>query len=702
MFGKSFSNEAVEIAVKYIRLFDDNPDELFDLHEPQQLTQSWPNSENEIFDFRDTYNKDTNFVRLSFGLGVISVITQHFFDGKTKHLTAYEKAVVISAFNRGFLVNFGKSVYRTYSNPKYEGSQFYLFGKLWGKKYYINKFIQSGISLNEATKVLKAKKQYQEMKFSDPEGAFDIASEAGIPAKEHLDWCNSFVLRIEKEFENNGEFTTEFISYLSSLEGNSESFRKSREGKKLYHISSNHTIEDIYRTLNKILSREMHSELIKFFDNGYTFARVSNLESYLDEVDENYLETNFSDSAYAEDENDDINLVSTYAPTFNIDKRYEKYLELWEFEQNRPQSKIFSEVFSDRISKLDFENFDFRKIEEGEFKEALKLRFQEDLAFILEIFGSIYHLLKDQNINAKIGFKVPCDPVVDDAITSYPEYIRQPFFGLKNKIIANENNFSFQMVGQNFPIFGRSIVHSNLSLNISIEFERYDDEFEIDDDDFETNGEWSDLMELDLSIASKFTHEEILDKDFDSGSFYLAQELKSTSRELEHKFVNSGPNYFKRLPDLIEDWKSKDYHFKSDEREVYNHLMANQQELTDDDLQQDALYFFNHEDFVVNTHSPSDINWDAIFSLYSDSNKRRSKLNDEHGWFYDDFELEQLERFAKLGVPINPKQLRKGLGVLPVSIKIAMRMERLFAQLGDKHYVTNNFKDLLYKIDERG
>jgi hypothetical protein len=130
--------------------------------------------------------------------------------------------------------------------------------------------------------------------------------------------------------------------------------------------------------------------------------------------------------------------------------------------------------------------------------------------------------------------------------------------------------------------------------------------------------------------------------------------------------------------------------------------MAKRQELTDDELQQDALYFFNHEDFVVNTHSPIDIDWDAIFSIYSDSNKRRSKLMDEHGWFYDDFELEQLERFAKLGVPINSQKLRRGLGALPVSIKIAMRMERLFAQLGDKHYVTNNFKDLLYKIDERG
>ena len=562
------------------------------------------------------------------------------------------------------------------------------------------------MDLNAATKLLEANVRYQEMKFYDPERALEIASEAEITVKEHLEWCNSFVLRIEKEFDNNGEFNADFLRYLSSLEGNLDSLRKN---KKIHYISSNYTIEEIYRALNKILSREMHSELVEFFDNGYIRAQVSNAASILDEMDENYLQTSFSDSACAEellaeakDEDKDDQSHPAYAPQLNIDKRYSKYLELWEFEQSRTQSKIFSEAFSDQISKLDFENFDFRKIEEGDFKEALKLRFQEDLEFIFEIFGSIYHLLKDQNINAKIGFKVPCDPVLDDEITSYPEYIRQPFFGLKNKIIANENNFSFQMVDQNFPIFGRSIVHSNLSLNISIEFERYDDEFEIDDDEFETNGEWSDLIELDLSIASKFTHEEILEKDFDSGSFYLAQELKSISRELERKFVNSGPNYFKRLPDLIEDWKSKDYRFKSNEREVYNHLMANEQELTDDDLQQDALYFFNHEDFVVNTHSPSDINWDALFSIYGNSNKRRSKLMDEHGWFYDDFELEQLERFSKLGVPINPQKLRKGLGVLPVSIKIAMRMERLFAQLGDKHYVTNNFKDLLYKIDERG
>ena len=86
MFNKSFSNEAVEIAVKYIRLFDDNPDALFDLHEPQKIFQSWPNLQHEN-DFRKVYNNELSFdVRLSFGLGVISAITQNFFDGKTKHM----------------------------------------------------------------------------------------------------------------------------------------------------------------------------------------------------------------------------------------------------------------------------------------------------------------------------------------------------------------------------------------------------------------------------------------------------------------------------------------------------------------------------------------------------------------------------------------------------------------------------------------
>ena len=37
---------------------------------------------------------------------------------------------------------------------------------------------------------------------------------------------------------------------------------------------------------------------------------------------------------------------------------------------------------------------------------------------------------------------------------------------------------------------------------------------------------------------------------------------------------------------------------------------------------------------------------------------------------------------------------------MPISLLIALRMERFFAQLGDNYYNDNEFENLLYEIDE--
>ena len=82
--------------MKYIRLFDDNSSALFDLYEPQKLVQSLRNPQNEISDFRNTYNNDSNFdVRLSFGLGVISEINQYYFDGKISNVQIWNFVLVL-------------------------------------------------------------------------------------------------------------------------------------------------------------------------------------------------------------------------------------------------------------------------------------------------------------------------------------------------------------------------------------------------------------------------------------------------------------------------------------------------------------------------------------------------------------------------------------------------------------------------------
>ena len=152
-------------------------------------------------------------------------------------------------------------------------------------------------------------------------------------------------------------------------------------------------------------------------------------------------------------------------------------MELWEFERELPRSKVFSDDYIKDRLKLDFKNIDFRKIKNKPFKEALvDFKFGEDLGLIFEIFGFVYHLLKDQGVDARIGVRTPCDPTDSEDILSYPDYERQPFFGLKNKILSNDNCFSFSMVPNDFPRFGRSIILSNLSFKISIEYKDDEDE----------------------------------------------------------------------------------------------------------------------------------------------------------------------------------------------------------------------------------
>ena len=109
---------------------------------------------------------------------------------------------------------------------------------------------------------------------------------------------------------------------------------------------------------------------------------------------------------------------------------------------------------------------------------------------------------------------------------------------------------------------------------------------------------------------------------------------------------------------------------------------------------------FETEDFKIKSYPPGDLDWDYPFSIYTDLNDRRKDFMNEHGWLYDDFEMVQLKRFFELGVPIDPSKLQKGLGGMPISLLIALRMERFFAQLGDNSYIDIEFENLLYEIDE--
>ena len=548
MFGSSYSNQAIEDAVYQVRYFDDNTETL--------LSAFPPDNDDEFI----LIHRDNGKIKLAFGFGVISAISNYYFDGKPKALDEFIKKVIIKSFNYGILANEGKNVYKTFKRPEYRNSEYFFQGSRWARNDFIFEVI---------------------------ENHFDISE------------------------------------YLNSTD---------------------HTNDEI-------------------------------------EIDETFVPEEI-ESELSEEE------VGVNAYNLNYENRYKKYMELWEFERELPRSKVFSDEFIKDRLKLDFKNIDFRKIKNKPFKEALvDFKFGEDLGLIFEIFGFVYHLLKDQGVDARIGVRTPCDPTDSEDILSYPDYERQPFFGLKNKILSNDNCFSFSMVPNDFPRFGRSIILSNLSFKISIEYKDDEDE------------DWYSLLSMDFTLASKFTTKQILNLKTENRNLYLAQELKSITTELNERYSNSGL-YSKRLPDLIEDWKSESYFYKKDERDVYNHLMSHEKKYMDDDLIEDALYLFETEDFKIKSYAPGDLDWDYAFSIYTDLNDRRKDFMNEHGWLYDDFEMAQLKRFFELGVPIDPSKLQKGLGGMPISLLIALRMERFFAQLGDNSYNDIEFENLLYEIDE--
>tara|TARA_R100000544_G_C2226891_1_gene61421 strand:+ start:2460 stop:4109 length:1650 start_codon:yes stop_codon:yes gene_type:complete len=548
MFGSSYSNQAIEDAVYQVRYFDDNTETL--------LSAFPPDNDDEFI----LIHRDNGKIKLAFGFGVISAISNYYFDGKPKALDEFIKKVIIKSFNYGILANEGKNVYKTFKRPEYRNSEYFFQGSRWARNDFIFEVI---------------------------ENHFDISE------------------------------------YLNSTD---------------------HTNDEI-------------------------------------EIDETFVPEEI-ESELSEEE------VGVNAYKLNYENRYKKYMELWEFERELPRSKVFSDEFIKNRSKLDFKDIDFREIKNKPFKEALvDFKFGEDLGLIFEIFGFVYHLLKDQGVDARIGVRTPCDPTDGEDILSYPDYERQPFFGLKNKILSNDNCFSFSMVPHDFPRFGRSIILSNLSFKISIEYKDEEDE------------DWYSLLSMGFTLASKFSTEQILNSKTKNRNLYLAQELKSITTELNERYLSTGPDP-KRLPDLIEDWKSEYYTYRKNDRDVYNHLMLHEKKYMNDDLIEDALHLFETEDFKIKSYAPGDLDWDYAFSIYTDLNDRRKDFMNEHGWLYDDFEMAQLKRFFELGVPIDPSKLQKGLGGMPISLLIALRMERFFAQLGDNSYNDNKFENLIYEIDE--
>tara|TARA_Y100000768_G_scaffold366789_1_gene329268 strand:+ start:90 stop:524 length:435 start_codon:yes stop_codon:yes gene_type:complete len=136
MFGVSYSQGSVMRAGAAFKVLDDT----FDFQLKKFPVEGLPDiSEIQLDNFSDAFFnpelKAKARIRLSFSNGAMNSILRHFYDGKGKHFESYAKEVFKDAFNKGFMLNRGKSMYKQFAQKKNVDSTYWVKGETWGVSF---------------------------------------------------------------------------------------------------------------------------------------------------------------------------------------------------------------------------------------------------------------------------------------------------------------------------------------------------------------------------------------------------------------------------------------------------------------------------------------------------------------------------------------------------------------------------------------
>jgi len=74
-------------------------------------------------------------LRTSFTNGAMNVILRHSYDGNPKHFDSFCKEAFKAAFDKGFMMNHGKLMYKGFNQTKHISSKFWVLGEKWGEAF---------------------------------------------------------------------------------------------------------------------------------------------------------------------------------------------------------------------------------------------------------------------------------------------------------------------------------------------------------------------------------------------------------------------------------------------------------------------------------------------------------------------------------------------------------------------------------------
>ena len=180
MFGKKYSSDSVRRAAEKINYYDENKYDLFRAF-PASLSFGQMVKGNNTSDKDFRQNADNN---RQFGMGVCLKILEYFFDGSPKYSEQFYKDGIYKAFNKGFLENHGKAMYKTFNKSRKKAPDFFRAGEDWAEHYFVPNFLEGDMSIKEIDALEDYRVALTETIF-DALYLEDCAKKAGYSRKDH-------------------------------------------------------------------------------------------------------------------------------------------------------------------------------------------------------------------------------------------------------------------------------------------------------------------------------------------------------------------------------------------------------------------------------------------------------------------------------------------------------------------------------------
>ncbi len=275
MFGKKYSADSVRRASEHIKYYDENKYDIFDAFPPKLVDEfNKDMSGKTILNKEFRQDKDNNF---QFGMGVCIKILEYFYEGDVKHSENFYKDSIYKAFNQGFMMNFGKTMYKGFCKARKKPSKFFFAGENWSDKYYIPKIIEEGINIEQYLKFQEYEECMSDSLYFREKSQFkdleELAVDAGVDLKTHKKFFKDELYKFEELYRNYS--VSDFKKFLKKLDG--------REIPSDGNIKI-HWWYDVYTGVCKYLKRQPIPELLEDFNNFLMKTDTDFEESHQDEI----------------------------------------------------------------------------------------------------------------------------------------------------------------------------------------------------------------------------------------------------------------------------------------------------------------------------------------------------------------------------------------------------------------------------------